>query len=267
MSDSKAASQITFTTRLTEQDWEPTLRAWRCPALAIPKADIQSLFVMGSRIDKSNYEVLRGPLAIRWIAADPPAEALAQVQLGEELSLESETSRWKKLAVVLPFIASIVAAFIGAAATYLSKSGSDGSNNTADLSSAHFSDWNIDRAGRFISYRLTVRPYDATDYIKNSEKDRYKLIVAARPRTGGSDLDGQYDIAVAYSYDNTLLLTLPLNDNFREAITTGCLSLNLFRVSTTALARIPFTTPFVASHYSPSEIKMLDPEYDGFVCY
>jgi hypothetical protein len=261
MSDSKAAPQITFTTRLNIQDWDPTLKAWRCPALAIPKADIEDLFVDGDRVDKAKYEVLRGPLAIRWIAADPPTGAVAQVQLGEELSLESETSRWKKLAVIVPFVASIVAAFIGAAATYLSKSGSDGPNK-ADLVTAHFSDWNIDKRGQFIAYRLTVKAFDLAEYVKTLDTDRYKLIVGIRPRIGISDTEGKYDYALPFPFENTLTMTPPISDNLRQTVAKGCVSLILFRVSATGLARIPFTTPFFPSHYG-SEIKMLDSEYDG----
>jgi hypothetical protein len=261
MSGSTTDPEITFTTRLTEEDWDAALRAWRCPALAIPKAEIGNLFVEGNRVDKANYEVLKGPPAVRWIAADPPARLAAQITLGAELSLESETSRWKKLAIMLPVVASITVALIGAAATYLARPGSEVAG-TADLINAHFSDWNVDRARQIISYRLTVEPIDLAEYIKKSDKDKYKLIVAVRPRTGLSDMDGQYDYAVEFPFESTLTLAPPLNETLRQTVATGCVSLILFRVSAEGLARIPFKTPFVPTHYGP-ELKMLEPEYDG----
>jgi hypothetical protein len=261
MSGSTTDPVITFITRLTEEDWDAALRAWRCPALAIPKAEIGSLFVEGDRVDKAKYEVLKGSPAVRWIAADPPARVAAQIRLGEELSLESETTRWKKLAVVLPLVASITAALIGAAATYLSKPGTEAAR-TADLVKAHFNDWNLDRARQIIAYRLTVEPIDLAEYIKKSDKDKYKLIVAIRPRTGLSDMDGQYDYAVEFPFESTLALAPPLNETLRQTVATGCVSLILFRVSADGLARIPFKTPFVPTHYG-HELKVLETEYDG----
>jgi hypothetical protein len=261
MSDSKTDSEIAFTIRLTKEDWDATLGAWRCPALAIPKAEIGNLFVGGSRVDKANYEVLKGPAAVRWIAGNPPAQVAAQIRLSEELSLESETGRWKKLAVVLPVVASIVAALIGAAATYLSKSGANGPNTT-DLVKAHFNDWNFDKDLKIISYRLTVESVDSTEYVKKADKDKYRFVVGVRPRAGISDMDGQYDYALEFPFESTLKLAPPLDDDLRQAVATGCVSLILFRVSAVGLARIRFKTPFVPAHYGP-EIKKLEGEYDG----
>ena len=259
MSGSTTDPEITFIMRLTEEDWDASLRAWRCPALAIPKAEIGNLFVEGDRVDKANYEVLKGPPAVRWIAAAPPARVAAQIRLGEELSLESETSRWKKLAVVLPVVASITAALVGAAATYLSKPATEAAR-TADLVTAHLNDWDVNRAQQIISYTPTVKPFDLAEYIKTSDKDKYKLIVAIRTRTGRSDMDGQYDYAVDFPFASTVALAAPLNETLRQTLAAGCVSLILFRVSAEGLARIPFKTPFFPTHYGP-DVKMLQMEY------
>jgi hypothetical protein len=261
MTKAKADSEIVFTVRLTRDDWDPSMRAWRCPALAIPKAEIADLFVDGRRTDKADYEVIKGPPAVRWIAANPPDLVAVQIRLGEELSLEAETDRWKKLTVVLPVLASIVAALISGTATHLSTHPGDGSR-TADLVKAHFNDWNLYRAQKSLSYRLTADPIDLTEYIKQSDKQNFSLVVALRPRSGTSDLDGQYEYALRYPFDNTLALTPRLPDRLRETIATGCLSLILFRVSAAGLQRIPFNTPFVPAHYG-SDIKLLESEYDG----
>ncbi len=51
---------IVFTTRLTEADWDDTLRGWRCPPLAVPGAVVEALYVEGNRIDAA---LLHGSLS------------------------------------------------------------------------------------------------------------------------------------------------------------------------------------------------------------
>jgi hypothetical protein len=46
-----------------------------------------------------------------------------------------------------------------------------------------------------------------------------------------SDTDGQYDYALEFPFETTLTLDPPLNDDLRQAVATGCVSLILFRVS------------------------------------
>ena len=70
------------------------------------------------------YGEVRGfaPYAvIRWIPSDQPPRAAASVTLTKELTLGAETDRWKKLAIVLPVVATIAAAAISGVATYYSK--------------------------------------------------------------------------------------------------------------------------------------------------
>jgi hypothetical protein len=52
-----------FTVRLNKSDWDADRRTWNCPALAIPGAYVQDIFVEGDRVDKAVYEVLTGPFA------------------------------------------------------------------------------------------------------------------------------------------------------------------------------------------------------------
>jgi hypothetical protein len=109
--------QIAFAARLTEADWDETLRGWRCPALAVPGAVIDALFVDGNRTDSAKYEVLQDHAIIRWTPTDQPQRVTASVRLTKELTLGTETDRWKKLAIVLPVAATIASAAITAAAT------------------------------------------------------------------------------------------------------------------------------------------------------
>ena len=114
---------IVFTTRLTEADWDDTLRGWRCPPLAVPGAVVEALYVEGNRVDSAKFEVLKEHAVIRWTPADQPQRVAASVSLTEDLTLGTETDRWKKLAIVLPVVATIASATIGALATYFSKIG------------------------------------------------------------------------------------------------------------------------------------------------
>jgi hypothetical protein len=113
--------QIVFAARLTEADWDETLRGWRCPALAVPGAIVEALYVEGNKADTAKYEVLREHHVIRWTPSDQPQRVTASITLTEELTLGAETDRWKKLAIVLPVVATIASAGITATATYWPK--------------------------------------------------------------------------------------------------------------------------------------------------
>jgi hypothetical protein len=125
-----AVADIAFTTRLTEADWDETLRGWRCPPLAVPGAVIEALYVDGDRVDTAKYEVLAQHALIRWAPPDQPQRTVAAVKLTEELTLGKETDRWKKLAIVLPVIATILSAAIAATATYFSRAAPVGASSS-----------------------------------------------------------------------------------------------------------------------------------------
>jgi hypothetical protein len=115
--------EIAFANRLTEADWDEKLRGWRCPALAVPGAVVDALFVDGNRTDSAKYEVLPEHTIIRWTPTDQPQRVTASIRLTKELSLGSETERWKKLAIILPVAATILSACIGAGVTLWLHSG------------------------------------------------------------------------------------------------------------------------------------------------
>jgi hypothetical protein len=89
--------------------------------LGVPGAVIEALYVDGDRIDPAKYEVLAQHGLIRWTPPNQPEHATASVRLTEELTLGAETDRWKKLAIILPVVATIVGAALSGAATYFSK--------------------------------------------------------------------------------------------------------------------------------------------------
>jgi len=127
---------IVFTTRLTEADWDDTVRCWRCPPLAVPGAMVEALYVEGTRIDSARYEVLREQSLIRWMSADQPQRVAATIRLTEDLTLGTETDRWKKLAIILPVIATIMSAAIAGGATYLSKAIPEGRSPSRQITNS-----------------------------------------------------------------------------------------------------------------------------------
>jgi hypothetical protein len=113
--------EIVVTIRLTNEDWDDAMRGWRCPVLSIPGALVEAVYVEGNRVDTGPYEVLIPNTFVRWITLDRPERVALSIRLTEALSLDSETERWKRLAIVLPVVATIVAASISGAATYISR--------------------------------------------------------------------------------------------------------------------------------------------------
>jgi hypothetical protein len=112
---------IVFTVRVTEADWDDTMRGWRCPALSVPGAVVDAIYLEGNRADTARYEVLPAQGFVRWILPDQPQRAAIVIKLTQELTLGSETDRWKRRAVILPVLATVAAALISGAATYLSR--------------------------------------------------------------------------------------------------------------------------------------------------
>lgn len=113
--------EIVFSIRLTSDDWDEVMHGWRCPALNVPGAVVEAIYVEGSRVDTARYEVLTQNTLIRWVTSDQPPRVVASIKLTEALSLGKETERWKRLAIILPVVATLIAATITAAATYFAK--------------------------------------------------------------------------------------------------------------------------------------------------
>jgi hypothetical protein len=120
-----------FTTTLTSQDWDQNLGGWRCPALGIPSIVVDAMFVSGKKADTRNFEVLAENEIIRWSASDDhPSQATVSLRINKELSTQELTSRWKKLAIVLPVVASIVVAIVSPILTHRFSGGPTGATAT-----------------------------------------------------------------------------------------------------------------------------------------
>ncbi|GEO05295.1 hypothetical protein AAE02nite_29590 [Adhaeribacter aerolatus] len=103
---------ISFTTSLNVDDWDNNLGGWRCPSLKIPGAEIDAIFSGGQKIDDGKYQILKKHHIIRWADNTPPAKVLASITLTKELTTKELSSKWKKLAIVLPFLATVLTAII-----------------------------------------------------------------------------------------------------------------------------------------------------------
>jgi hypothetical protein len=112
---------ITFITRLTDSEWDEVIGGWRCPALQIPGAAVQGVYVEGSQVDSGKFQVLEGQHIVRWMSSEKPQRVAVVIKLTKELALGSETDKWKKRAILLPFVATIFAALITAIPAYWSK--------------------------------------------------------------------------------------------------------------------------------------------------
>jgi hypothetical protein len=112
--------EIVFTIRLTSDDWDAGIRAWRCPAVDIPSAFIKEAYdPKGQPLATSLLKIDKGPARVSWKGPGQPAQIVLVVELGEKLSPTSEGLFWKRLAIVVP----IITALIGAGAAYATKPG------------------------------------------------------------------------------------------------------------------------------------------------
>jgi len=101
-----------FTVSLAESDWDSVKGGWRCPALQIPGAAVKTLYVSGSTIDPKLYEVDTDLWLIRWAKPRHPEYASVHIRAEKALSTEELTLKWKKVAIVLPVLGSLLTGLI-----------------------------------------------------------------------------------------------------------------------------------------------------------
>lgn len=111
-----------FIITLTNQEWDETLGGWRCSAIRIPGAKIESIYADRRRIDPALYEVLINHQMIRWSQTEKPEKVAVSIILTKELSTYELTGKWKKLAIILPILAMLLSTMVTASVTlYISK--------------------------------------------------------------------------------------------------------------------------------------------------
>ena len=102
---------ITFTITVSEQDWDRNIGGWRCSPLDIPGAVVDSAFTEGEQVQNNKYQILPNK-HIKWIPKEHPGQLSLTITLTKKLSTQELTSRWKKAAIILPFIAAIISALL-----------------------------------------------------------------------------------------------------------------------------------------------------------
>jgi hypothetical protein len=107
-----ASKAIDFTITLSKDDWDAVKGGWRCPALQIPGTCVQGIYVEGSAIDPKHYEVNHVLCLIRWGPDAHPKQASVHIHAEKALSTEELTIKWRKLAIILPVVGSILTAII-----------------------------------------------------------------------------------------------------------------------------------------------------------
>ena len=100
---------IAFTVTVGETEWRGDLSGWSCSALAIPGAVLEEVYAQDARVDSACYEALSDLNLIRWRhGTRPPKKATVTIRLKKELSTQELTLRWRKLAIVLPVLATLM---------------------------------------------------------------------------------------------------------------------------------------------------------------
>jgi len=107
-----------FLVRATREDWQNESGSWHVPALKIPGAKIEKVFVDGGEANPDSYNLIEGQELLRWKdRSNAPSAATIAVTLTKSLSTTDETGFWKRLAVLMPLFTALVSATL----TYILK--------------------------------------------------------------------------------------------------------------------------------------------------
>lgn len=119
----EAAEQhlITFTVRLGLDDWDRSMRGWRCSALEISGSTVEDIFSDGDRVDKERYRVIDAQRLIRWVSEAPPEKVSVLVRVDSETKADNEKARiraenaerwWRRFGILVPIIVALIAAAV-----------------------------------------------------------------------------------------------------------------------------------------------------------
>lgn len=104
---------VAFTVSVGAEDWSSDISGWRCPVLAVPGAKVEAMYTHDGKVDDAWYDVQDGLRIVRWVhGTAPPQKATFALTLTKELSTLELTARWKKLAIILPFVSSLLVALL-----------------------------------------------------------------------------------------------------------------------------------------------------------
>lgn len=105
--------EASFELKLTDQDWNEKISAWRCLSLRIPEVEINSIYAGDNRLSGHDYDIDRGLWVIHWKGKTRQPK---EIQLLGTLSQKSNQSRnnfrWNKPTVMFSGIASLILVLI-----------------------------------------------------------------------------------------------------------------------------------------------------------
>lgn len=125
--------KISFIVSIGETDWDEEIGGWRCPALKVPTSSLDAFFASGEKVDDRRYQVHKPNAMIIWANGreSRPHKASLSISINEPLisaadatkavtsaqddlsKSQANADKWKKLAIVLPFLASILGVILG----------------------------------------------------------------------------------------------------------------------------------------------------------
>src|ERR1700688_788335 len=194
---------IGFILELRKDDWRENVKGWGCPVLTIPGATLEALYASGE-VNSTWYQVDTRFGMIKWLhQGRPPESATAQIALTKELEDREVSSLWKKLAIILPAVVSIIVAFITA---YLAHSSTPHQNCSLWTVKGEVALGDLSRH----QVVTTIKPPD-TD-INDDGSFRFTLPTETRSGGGGGDspptiifspLVGGYKTAVVHPEKNS----------------------------------------------------------------
>jgi hypothetical protein len=104
---------ISFLLDLRHEDWNHSLKGWNCPLLKVPGAKIDDLYASSHRVDSNWYKSDTEVGIVQWIHDEqPPQLSTAKITLSKDLEDREISLLWKKLAIILPLLASLLVALI-----------------------------------------------------------------------------------------------------------------------------------------------------------
>jgi len=105
---------LNFTINISETSWNIDLGGWICPILKIPTSKIDAVYSEGDELNKENYKILYDHNVIKWISPkERPKSFTASVTIEKDLSTKEITLKWKKIAILMSLLFSIMSVLAG----------------------------------------------------------------------------------------------------------------------------------------------------------
>ena len=140
---------VAFAVSVGAEDWSSDISGWRCAVLAVPGAKVEAMYTPDGKVDDAWYEVQDDLNIIRWVhGTAAPQKATFALTLTKELSTLELTAKWKKLAIILPFVSSLLVASLAFLSTYIPRASKRSTTSVWTIKGA------VQRSNDFESYQV-----------------------------------------------------------------------------------------------------------------